>query len=221
MKNNGDIVSFLIGKNYIMLNNDLGRGSFGETVLLQDPYIDEIFVAKKYEPDVDTEEEKKRFYKNFLDEIKIMYKLNHRNIVRIYNYYAYENILTGFIIMEYIDGENIEEWFESCSMGLTSATSNDIFIQLIDAFDYLQQHGTIHRDIREGNVLVDKNDEVKVIDFGIGKVILPGDTIKDSLYADINRENSDTLPAEYYSGEYTSLTDMFYLAEMLNRLLNK
>lgn len=220
MKNNGDIIEFLKKKEYVMLNNNLGGGSFGKTVLLNDPFIDEVFVAKKYEPDVDSEEEKKRFFKNFLDEIKIMYKLNHHNIVRIYNYYAYENILTGFILMEYIDGESINEWIENCSMGLTSATSNDIFIQLIDAFDYLQQHGIIHRDIREGNILIDKNDVVKVIDFGIGKVIQPGENSDDSLYDEINRANSDTLPIEYYNGTYTSLTDMFYLAELINRLLS-
>ncbi len=50
MKNNGDLVLFIKQKDYIMLDNCLGSGSFGKTVLLQDPFIDEIFVAKKYEP---------------------------------------------------------------------------------------------------------------------------------------------------------------------------
>ena len=86
MKNNGDVVSFLKQKDYIMINNKLGNGSFGKTVLLKDPFIDELFVAKQYKPANDVIKEK--FYKNFLDEIKIMYKLSHPNIVRIYNYYA-------------------------------------------------------------------------------------------------------------------------------------
>ena len=73
-KQNGDIIPFLKQKDYVMVNNDLGGGSFGKTVLLQDPFIDELFVAKKYEPEFD--EIKEQFYKNFLDEIKIMYKLN-------------------------------------------------------------------------------------------------------------------------------------------------
>lgn len=107
-KQNGDIIPFVKQKDYIMVNNDLGGGSFGKTVLLQDPFIDELFVAKKYEPEFDGIKE--QFYKNFLDEIKILYKLNHRNIVRIYNYYAYENIFTGYILMEYIDGKNIGDF---------------------------------------------------------------------------------------------------------------
>ena len=59
-----------------------------------------------------------------------------------------------------------------------------------------------------------------MIDFGIGKVFDPSN-YQDSLVAQINRAGSDTLPQEYYSGEYTSLTDMFYLAELMNRLMVK
>ena len=47
-KKNGDIISFLKQKDYVMVNNDLGGRSFGKTVVLKDPYVDELFVAKKY-----------------------------------------------------------------------------------------------------------------------------------------------------------------------------
>lgn len=216
-KQNGDIIPFIKQKDYIMVNNDLGGGSFGKTVLLQDPFIDELFVAKKYEPEYDNLKEE--FYKNFLDEIKILYKLNHRNIVRIYNYYAYENVHTGYILMEYIDGNTIEEFINDYFAPFATTTLDDIFIQLIDAFCYIEEHGIIHRDIREGNILIDKNGIVKIIDFGIGKIFSkPGENV-DSLVSKINRENSDTLPQEYYDGVYSSLTDMFYLAELFNRLI--
>ena len=108
LKQNGDMIPFLKQKDYIMVNNNLGGGSFGKTVLLQDPFIDELFVAKKYEPEYPGIRE--QFYKNFLDEIKILYKLNHRNVVRIYNYYAYKENFTGYILMEYIDGNNIGDF---------------------------------------------------------------------------------------------------------------
>lgn len=219
VKSNGDIIEFIKQKNYVMVNNDLGGGSFGKTVLLQDPFIDELFVAKKYEPAYPEIQEK--FFKNFLDEIKILHKLNHKNIVRIYNYYAYENIHTGYILMEYIDGERIDKYIREYFAPLEAATLDEVFAQLIEGFQYIEEHGIIHRDIREGNILIDKSGVVKIIDFGIGKINDKPIDCKDSLIDDINRGGSDTLPNEYYQGIYTSKTDMFYLAELLNRLLKE
>lgn len=217
-KQNGDVIPFLKQKDYIMVNNDLGSGSFGKTVLLQDPFINELFVAKKYEPAYDDIQEE--FYQNFLDEIRIMYKLNHRNIVRIYNYYAYENSHTGYILMEYIDGQNIGDFIENYCPPFESISLDDIFIQLIDAFCYIESKGIIHRDIREGNILIDHNGTVKVIDFGIGKIYSKNDEETDSLAGEINRAGSDTLPQEYYDHTYSNLTDMFYLAELYKRLIS-
>lgn len=219
-KKNGDIISFLKQKDYVMVNNDLGGGSFGKTVVLKDPYVDELFVAKKYEPEFP--EIKETFYKNFLDEIKILYKLNHPNIVRIFSYYPYENLYTGYILMEFIDGVDIGTYLSKYrkidTLLFDKPSPDDIFIQLVNAFCYIEEHQIIHRDIREGNIMVDNSGTAKVIDFGIGKIFDPAHK-DDSLIGNINRANSDTLPMEYYSGEYTSLTDMFYLAELLNRLM--
>lgn len=216
-KQNGDIIPFIKQKDYIMVNKDLGSGSFGKTVLLQDPFIDELFVAKKFEPECDGDKE--LFYKNFLDEIKILHKLNHKNIVRIYNYYAYENIHTGYILMEYIDGQSIGEFISEYFAPFATTTLDDVFSQLIDAFCCIESYGIIHRDIREGNILIDKAGVVKVIDFGIGKIFAKNDVPNDSLVSEINRAGSDTLPQEYYDGIYTSITDMFYIAEMFKRLI--
>ena len=84
LKQNGDMIPFLKQKDYIMVNNNLGGGSFGKTVLLQDPFIDELFVAKKYEPAYPGIRE--QFYKNFLDEIKILYKLSSDLTAAYYDY---------------------------------------------------------------------------------------------------------------------------------------
>lgn len=216
-KNNGDIIPFLKQKDYIMVNNDLGGGSFGKTVLLQDPCIEELFVAKKYEPENESIREK--FYKNFLDEIKILYKLNHRNIVRIYNYYAYDKICTGYILMEYIDGTDIGTYLSDFIPALEPTSLDAIFSQLIDAFCYIEAHGIVHRDIREKNILVDKHGTIKVIDFGIGKIFDGEEDGVDSLMFQIDRARADTLPQEHYQGKYTSLTDMFYLGELFHRLV--
>ena len=218
MKDNGEIVKFLKEKDYEMINNNLGAGSFGKTVLLKDPFIDELFVAKKYEPYY--EEDKKQFYDSFLQEIKIMHKLNHRNVIRIYNYYAYESSYTGYILMEYINGENISDYLNNyCPPFEDGPDPDEIFTQLINGFQYIEAQGIVHRDIREGNILIDKTGTVKIIDFGLGKTFKAVETTGDSMVDIINRSGLDCLPQEYFEGVYTSQTDMFYFAELFNRLL--
>ena len=219
MKNNGDIVEFIKQKDYVMVNNNLGSGSFGQTVLLKDPFIDELFVAKKYEPYF--EDNKKEFYDLFLQEIKIMYKLNHPNVVRIFNYYPFEQLYTGYIIMEYINGKRIDEYLDEPFSWGQNSDPDTIFIQLINGFDYIERQGIVHRDIREGNILVANDGTVKIIDFGLGKTFTPVQTSKDSMVEIINRSGLDCLPNEYFEGKYDSQTDMFYLAELYNRLLKK
>lgn len=216
MKDNGEIIRFFKQKDYVMIDNNLGSGSFGKTVLLKDPFIDELFVAKKYEPDDD--EDQKDFYNSFLQEIKIMYKLYHKNVVRIFNYYPYESSFTGYIIMEYIDGKRIDKFLDDW---LGVEVPDNLFVQLIDGFDYIERQGILHRDIREGNILVTKDGVIKIIDFGLGKTFSPVDTSKDSMNDIINRFGLDRLPNEYFEGKYDSRTDMFYLAELYHRLLEK
>lgn len=219
VKNNGDIVAFVKQKDYVMVNNDLGSGSFGQTVLLKDPFIDELFVAKKYEPY--DESARKEFFDSFLQEIKIMYKLNHKNVVRVFNYYPFESLYTGYILMEYIEGRRIDEYLNDMSLWAKGVDPDTIFSQLIEGFAYIEAQGIVHRDIREGNILITGDGVVKIIDFGLGKTFSPIDTSDDSMADIINRSGLDRLPNEYFEGKYDSQTDMFYLAELYNRLLRE
>ena len=220
MKNNGDIVSFFKKKDYVMIDNDLGFGSFGKTVVIKDPFIDELFVAKKYEPYL--EEDRKQFFNSFLSEIKIMYKLYHKNVVRIYNYFPYEENETGYIIMEHIDGQSLDKYMSNDLCMTLGAAPDNLFSQLVDGFEYIESQGIIHRDIREGNILVTtKDDIVKIIDFGLGKTFSPVEKSNDSMVEIINRSGLDCLPEEYFEGKYDSKTDMFYLAELFGRLLRE
>lgn len=211
-----ETIKFIKQKDYEKITF-LDKGSFGKVLLIKDVFIDELFVVKKYDPDdILDENDKKRFYKNFLDEIKILYKLNHKNIVRIFNYYPYENIYTAYIIMEYIQGKNIKEYFDNKN---NLENLNSIFIQLIEAFAYIEEKGIIHRDIREKNILIDNNGIVKIIDFGLGKVF-DIDKSEDTLNSIINRSNANTLPEEYFQKEYTIQTDIYYLGDLIYRLIN-
>ena len=69
--------------------------------------------------------------------------------------------------------------------------------------------------------MVDEDGIVKIIDFGLGKTFKPVEISRDSKNEIINRSGLDMLPDEYFEGSYTSKTDMFYLAELFNRLLRQ
>lgn len=121
-----------------------------------------LFAFKKYVPkDSNYIDE---LYERFVDEIKILFTISHPNIVRVYNYYLYPEIKHGYLQMEYIEGDSISD-FEP----LFGKDWGDIFTETISAFEYLESKNILHRDIRPANILIDKDENVKVIDFGFGK----------------------------------------------------
>ena len=87
--------------------------------------------------------------------------------MRIYNYYLYQESYLGYLQMEYIDGVPIDQYdpwdFDK--------QWDDIFIETISAFRYLESKNILHRDIRPANIMISHEQEVKVIDFGFGKLL--------------------------------------------------
>lgn len=155
------IIKFLRKKDFQYIK-ELGQGGFGKTVLLHDREIDEIFVCKKYSPIIPSQQAE--FFQNFVQEIKILYQLNHPNIVRVFNYYLYPERQTGYIVMEYVKGQDIEDHVRKSPENL-----NRLFAQAIEGFSHLENCNILHRDIRPQNILIGENAALKIIDFGFGK----------------------------------------------------
>lgn len=100
---------FLTNKKYEIIK-ELTPGGFGDTYLIKDINLDKFFVLKKYRGEFIKEKDNKIFLDKFLEEINILYDLNHQNIVRVYDYSNKEN---AWYIMEYVNGGNIEEYVKS------------------------------------------------------------------------------------------------------------
>jgi serine/threonine-protein kinase len=162
MKEN-EVIEFTRTKPFKFIKNT-GNGGLGETVLLKDEIIDELFVCKKYAPYSDSL--KGEYFDNFKSEIKLLHLLYHKNVVRVFNYYLYPEHSTGYILMEYVNGTTIINYIDQYPENI-----NDIFIQTIDGFKYLEEHDILHRDIRPYNIMVGTDGVVKIIDFGFGKKI--------------------------------------------------
>lgn len=205
----GEILNFIQNKDYTF-QRYIGQGGTGTTILVKDEVTDFYFVCKKYAPY--DKNKKKEYFHRFIDEIKIMYPLSHKNIVRIYNYFLYSEHTTGYILMEFIEGSTIDEFLLWQSEDLFE----DVFIQLIDAFTYLEKNNVLHRDIRNANILVTISGVVKVIDFGFGKKIDTTDKNDASIL--LNWPVSD-FPDEIYQSQYNSQTEVYFVGKLFNRLL--
>lgn len=145
----------------------LGAGACGETILIHDENMDCHFVAKKYRPyfaQNESPDDYSELLERFNHEARILFGLNHPNICRVYSYYDYKEFDTAYILMEYIDGENIVDFAHS-----NPSMLDTIFEKVIDGFAHLEEKNILHRDIRQHNILVDQAGNPKIIDFGFGK----------------------------------------------------
>ena len=203
-----EIIQFLRQRDYRYVRA-LGRGGCGETVLLHDDIIGQHFVCKKYDPADSALKE--TLYEGFVNEIKLMHRAFHPNVVRIFNYYIYPRKFAGYILMEYVEGEVIDKYIKAAPDSCVA-----IFRQTIEAFCYLEQCGILHRDIRVQNILVHNNGTVKVIDLGFGKAIKNSADFAKS----ISLNWPVTTPYEFNDGKYDFCTEVYFLGKLFQGIIN-
>ena len=202
-----DPIRFKKVQEYIFVQ-ELGQGACGKTVLLRDEFLDTNFVAKKYNPYSDDHREE--LFEKFIREIKLLHRLNHRNIVRIFDHYIYPEILTGFIIMEYINGEQIDRYVQAYPDRI-----NDLFRQAIEGFHHLETKRILHRDIRQQNLMVTDDGLLKIIDLGFGKQIqLEGDY---GISVSLNQWCEP--PSEHSHKVYSFQTEIYYVGHLFRVLI--
>ncbi len=104
----------------------------------------------------------------FLSEAKIQAQLLHPNVVNIMNFIEEED--ETYLIMEYIDGETLEELLQRKNK-LSIDEAMHISRGILSALNYMHSKGLAHRDIKPSNIMFNKDKVVKVTDFGITKII--------------------------------------------------
>ncbi|MDO9464291.1 MAG: protein kinase [bacterium] len=109
----------------------------------------------------------KDFVTRFKQEALSVAKLNHRNIIQVYDTEQLEG--NYFIIMEYIEGETLDELLKR-KKALPLDFTLEILQQVGMALSYAHKHGVVHRDVKPGNIMIAADGSIKVMDFGIAKV---------------------------------------------------
>ncbi len=104
------------------------------------------------------------FLLNFHKEARIIASLNHENILGIYD--VEERYKTVFIIMEYLDGESLQDLLQRLKV-IPPALAISYINQICKGLAYAHEKGIIHRDINPANVMVLPDDRIKILDFGL------------------------------------------------------
>jgi serine/threonine protein kinase len=202
-----DIIHFVRQRDFV-LRKELGQGACSQTVLLYDDIIDEQFVCKKYAPC--DEQRRVELFENFKREIKILHLLHHPNIVRVFSYYLYPRQYTGYLLMEFVEGNDIEDY-----LSWAPEAAAGIFRQAIEGFHYLETNGVLHRDIRPANLLVSSDGILKIIDFGFGKKIVAPDDFGKS----ISLNWWCGTPNEFSHGLYDFRTEVYFVGKLFQKIL--
>ena len=197
----------------------LGTGGMGDVfnaVRDDDQYRAEVAI-KLMRADVRTSLTEQRFR----TERQILAGLDHRNIARLLDGGTSE-AGAPYVVMELVTGEPIDGYCDARNLAVRERVQ--IFLQVCAAVSYAHQHLIVHRDLKPTNILVTADGSVKLLDFGIAKLLEPDFSI-DEAKAPATATTLRAMTLEYASPEQvsgaqvTTVSDVYSLGVVLYRLL--
>lgn len=150
--------------NQYLIQEKLGAGGQGTVYKALDTKLNRTVVIKVLPPELT---QKTANFKRFEREAQLCSQLDHPNICTVYDFHEANGVF--YIAMQYIDGKNVRQLVAGRPLELRSALS--IAVQTCDALAYTHSRGIIHRDIKAGNVMVTADGQVKILDFGLAKLV--------------------------------------------------
>ena len=149
------------------VRRELGRGAMGIVYEGFDPVIQRRVALKTVKSDQLESLEADEILLRFKREAQAAGRLTHANIVGVYEFA--EDNGTVFIAMEFVEGKELKEYFDS-EQRFPISEVRRIMSEILDALDYSHRQGVIHRDIKPANIILLANGTVKVADFGIARL---------------------------------------------------
>jgi serine/threonine protein kinase/TolB-like protein/Tfp pilus assembly protein PilF len=158
------------------------------------------------------------FAERFARERDILANLTHPNIAHLYDA-GISAAGQPYLAMEYVAGESITQYCVSHGLGTEDRLA--LFLQVLSAVQYAHVHNVIHRDLKPSNILVREGGQVVLLDFGIAKLLVEGETGESA----VTRHGGAVLTPDYASPEQISdetlgaATDIYSLGVVLYELL--
>jgi serine/threonine protein kinase/tetratricopeptide (TPR) repeat protein len=128
-----------------------------------------------------------------------------------------------YLVLEYVDGQSIDRYCDTRALGIEARLR--LFLDVLAAVAHAHANLVVHRDIKPGNVLVSVSGDVKLLDFGIAKLLEPDTGADGMLHAALTRDGASALtpqfaaPEQLSSGSVTTATDVYALGVLLYVLL--
>ena len=155
-----------IGKYEIL--EEIGRGSMGIVYKGRDPFINRLVAIKIIKKDLlDPAQSKEALLGRLKQEAQAAGNLSHTNIVVIYDYG--EDAETAYIIMSYVEGKNLNSFFENFE-GVDVKRIVEIMSDILDALSHAHEKNVIHRDIKPANIILTPEGRIRITDFGIARI---------------------------------------------------
>jgi eukaryotic-like serine/threonine-protein kinase len=197
------------------LVREIGRGGMGCVYLAErsDGAFRKQVAIKIVQPGVTGADVLRRFRQ----EREILASLDHPGIARLLDAATTEEGLPYFI-MEFVDGQPIDRWCDEHKLNVTQRLK--LFRTVCDAVQYAHQRLVVHRDLKPGNILVTADGKVKLLDFGIAKLLRPEQTGDETTRTLMLLMTPEYASPEQVNGEaITTLTDVYSLGVILYELL--
>ena len=143
----------------------LGQGGMGVVYKAVDTGLDRMVAMKVLNPDLSKNPE---LVERFRSEARAQANLNHTNLATLYAFMVHQG--TAIMVMEFVDGETFAQMIRRRGP-IPEVEAIPLFRQALLGIGYAHRAGILHRDIKPSNLMLNKNGLVKVMDFGIAKVM--------------------------------------------------
>jgi serine/threonine protein kinase len=163
MPMNGDMIGRVIKGRYKLID-ERGHGSFATVYVARDLENNHIYAIKIMHLELSSEDEQ---LARFQREAHILLNLNDPHIVRIFDY-GNDNNNTPYIVMDYIDGQNLKYYLINDGP-LDVMRALNYTHQMAEGLEAAYKQGVVHRDIKPQNILINSRDMVKITDFGLAR----------------------------------------------------
>src|SRR6185295_5784221 len=151
--------------NYDVLSS-IGVGGMGEVYRAHDSRLGRDVALKILPSDVASDPERRR---RFEQEARAASALNHPNVVHVYDVGGHDGNV--FMAMELVEGRTLRDVAAGDPLPLKKCL--DVAIQIADGLARAHEAGIVHRDLKPENVMVSKDGHVRILDFGLAKLIEP------------------------------------------------